>query len=362
MWDSGDFSEAGADDIVQDAAIDAIVEINPLSKGADAELKADLDTSEFTTIDFASDAGQDAVGDVAPPSEATEAEFKADLDTSEFATIDFASDADQETSREIDSSDKAADAELETKLDAAESAESDFASDVDRETPRENDSSDEAVDAELEAKLDAAESAEGDFASDADQEITEAEEKVEEDTGQEEVVEEEVETPENKDLVDEEQAEETETDLKFGELKPNSKYERNGHTYETDKLGRVEIISGELQLGEEVRTAHQTEVGKMGRENDEGGHWIGKRFKGSPDGVNLFPQDINLNRSDWKKMENEWATALEDGQEVETIMYAIYDDDGSRPIGMYVYDKMGSEEHERYFENAPHGAIKVEEE
>jgi len=149
--------------------------------------------------------------------------------------------------------------------------------------------------------------------------------------------------------------------LRFGELDSHTEYERNGYFYETDELGRVETVHANLDLGKGVRTKHQGEVGKMGLEGDEGGHLIGTRFKGSPEGVNLVPQDMNLNRSDWAKMENEWADALKSDQEVEVVIHTIYND-GNRPLGFYVYDTIGSEEHERYFTNMPHGAIDAEKE
>ena len=106
--------------------------------------------------------------------------------------------------------------------------------------------------------------------------------------------------------------------LRFGELEPNVRYERNGYEYATDAQGRVEHISGELRLEKAPRTAHQTEIGHMGIEGDQGGHLIGSRFGGTPEGVNIVPQNGYLNQHGrWRKMEDSWAEALEQGKKVK---------------------------------------------
>lgn len=143
----------------------------------------------------------------------------------------------------------------------------------------------------------------------------------------------------------------------FGELDSNATYESGGCTYETDDQGRVESVSGQLHLGEGERTSHQTEVGHMGLETDEGGHLIGTRFEGSPEGFNLTPQDANLNRGGWKTMENEWATALDAGQEVEALINVMYEQDSMRPMGYHVLDTINGESHERQFVNIPQGQL-----
>lgn len=139
--------------------------------------------------------------------------------------------------------------------------------------------------------------------------------------------------------------------LRYGEMDANTTYERNGYTYETDDHGRVTEVYGDLHLGESYRTGHQTEVGHMGVEGDEGGHLVGARFEGSPEGVNLVPQDMHLNRSDWKMMENEWATALEEGKEVTFDTSLGYDGDDSRPTDFIVTYMLDGEPHVRHFPN-----------
>jgi hypothetical protein len=148
-------------------------------------------------------------------------------------------------------------------------------------------------------------------------------------------------------------------ELRFGELQPNTTYERNGYTYETDEQGRVTQVYGDLHLGESHRTTHQTEVGHMGLEGDEGGHLVGARFGGSPEGMNLVPQNMHLNRSDWKVMENEWADALEQGKDVAFSTSLAYDEDQAptgRPSDFIVNYMIDGVTYTKYFPNSAEGS------
>jgi hypothetical protein len=67
-----------------------------------------------------------------------------------------------------------------------------------------------------------------------------------------------------------------------------------------------------------VETKLQGSVGGEARKNeDDGGHMIGHRFMSDQGDKNLFPQNSNLNRGAYKKMENEWAAWTEEGFEVK---------------------------------------------
>jgi hypothetical protein len=46
---------------------------------------------------------------------------------------------------------------------------------------------------------------------------------------------------------------------------------------------------------------------------DEGGHYIGRRFNGPTDEFNHFAQDISFNRGEYKRLENKWHRALNEG-------------------------------------------------
>ena len=155
------------------------------------------------------------------------------------------------------------------------------------------------------------------------------------------------------------EAEEQQAELRFGELQPNTTYERNGYTYETDDQGRVTQVYGDLHLGESHRTAHQTEVGHMGLEGDEGGHLVGARFGGSPEGMNLVPQNMHLNRSDWKVMENEWADALDQGKDVALSTSLAYDEEqglAGRPSDFIVNYMIDGVTYTKYFPNSAEGS------
>lgn len=147
--------------------------------------------------------------------------------------------------------------------------------------------------------------------------------------------------------------------LKFGELKPNTTYTRNGYDYATDELGRVQRVQGELKLEPAARTSHQTEVGRLGLPDDEGGHIIGTQFKGTPEGVNLVPQNWQLNRgknSPWRQMENQWAQALKEGKEVKVDIQLLYPSGGGgRPSRFLVEYTIDGKLTQDIFRNRPGG-------
>ncbi|WP_281649117.1 DNA/RNA non-specific endonuclease [Parendozoicomonas sp. Alg238-R29] len=101
-----------------------------------------------------------------------------------------------------------------------------------------------------------------------------------------------------------------------GRLIINHKYKVGPYLYETDKAGRVNRVSGELDLSTRDRnTYQQTKSGKEdgikdGLTDDDGGHLIASIFDGAGEQINYAPMNSNLNRGAWKKMENRWAEAL----------------------------------------------------
>jgi len=93
-------------------------------------------------------------------------------------------------------------------------------------------------------------------------------------------------------------------------LKPNITYTTpEGYTYKTDELGRITSAEGTLQLIGGKRNAYaQQTVGRDDRQkDDDGGHLIATIFKGSGDFDNLVPMNGNLNKGEWKKLENAWS-------------------------------------------------------
>ena len=83
---------------------------------------------------------------------------------------------------------------------------------------------------------------------------------------------------------------------------------------------------------------------------------IATRFDGTAEGVNLVPQDPNLNRGAWKRMENEWARALQEGKQVKVDVEISYPPGTtSRPGAFDVTYWIDEIEHSLTFRNKPGG-------
>lgn len=122
--------------------------------------------------------------------------------------------------------------------------------------------------------------------------------------------------------------------LKDGELEPNTTYELNGNTYTTDELGRIihceakpkrspenpRDVNAQLQVGGEDR-----------RLSDQGGHIIGRDLNGDGGAGNLVAMDSRINQSDYKRMENDIKTALDDGKDVTVTTDINYSGASKRP-------------------------------
>lgn len=150
-------------------------------------------------------------------------------------------------------------------------------------------------------------------------------------------------------------------------LQPNTIYEyENGDSVETDEKGRVIKSTFTPVLVEDKRTPEDSQktqaVGKEGKEGDEGGHIQAHSLGGSSERINLFPQDANFNRGEYKKIENSIRNDLKEGKDVKVTVELIYDDpDSSRPsrvrVTKTVTDSNGNVEVTSITkENAPQGA------
>ncbi len=145
-------------------------------------------------------------------------------------------------------------------------------------------------------------------------------------------------------------------------LKPNIQYTSpEGYTYKTDELGRIISCEGTLQKGvaERNKYAQRTVGGKDRLPDDEGGHLIASIFKGSGDIDNLVPMDSNLNKGEWKKLENDWAKALNatPPEEVKVKITPVYEGNSKRPTRFIIKQKIGDEDWEPpiFFDNVPGG-------
>ena len=115
---------------------------------------------------------------------------------------------------------------------------------------------------------------------------------------------------------------------------PNTTYQVDGNkTYKTDSLGRVETVEAKLSLNSNDRNGYQQcKTGKCGVSGDEGGHLIATIFTGPGEKLNIVPMNSNLNRGEWKKMENSWAKALRENKQVEVKIDLVYSGDNNRPV------------------------------
>ena len=124
-----------------------------------------------------------------------------------------------------------------------------------------------------------------------------------------------------------------------GKLKPNIKYKAGefDYLYETDSLGRInKFETDDLKLTErENRLPHNSNTpGKL--KGDHAGHLAGDRFGGSPELDNLVSQSSNVNLSQYKKIENQWAKELKEGKRVKVNVEIKYDGNSLRPSGFSV--------------------------
>ena len=123
------------------------------------------------------------------------------------------------------------------------------------------------------------------------------------------------------------------TQLNKGILKPNCAYVtgENNYIYKTDELGRQYGATACLQLKK-----HDKRKGNVGKPagklpGDEAGHLFADMFGGSRFLDNLVAQSFNVNRSQYRKMENTWQRALKDGKSVYVDIDINYEGNGFRP-------------------------------
>lgn len=140
------------------------------------------------------------------------------------------------------------------------------------------------------------------------------------------------------------------------ELEPNTKFERNGYTYETDEKGRVKSAEGKLQTkdhkGRNEMPDSRSVVarGEMAYTDDRG-HLIADRFNGSGELENLVPMDGKLNKGDYAKLEGTLAEAVEFGADVRLKVEPVYEGDEVRPTEFRVSYSIDGEKDVIVFKN-----------
>ncbi len=120
-----------------------------------------------------------------------------------------------------------------------------------------------------------------------------------------------------------------------GTLKPNQEYTAGEHdyVYKTDSNGNITSVHAD-ELHPKThsgRLKHEsnTVVKQVG---DDAGHLIADRFGGSAGKDNIVSQNRSLNRSAYKKMENQIDKELNNGQKVTDFNIKIKNSTSGRPL------------------------------
>ncbi len=146
------------------------------------------------------------------------------------------------------------------------------------------------------------------------------------------------------------------------ELHPNTTYEVNGYTYKTDDMGRIISAEGKLQVqdhDDRKTITDSREVighGEM-KATDDRAHLFSDRVNGKEDLSNIVPMDRNLNRGDYKKMENTLVDAVNAGADVRMKVEPVYDknNDSYRPDSFRVSYSIDGEKEVIVFKNGDGG-------
>ena len=138
-------------------------------------------------------------------------------------------------------------------------------------------------------------------------------------------------------------------------LLPNTTFEVNKYTYETDEQGRVISASGKLYIRDANYVRNTEKVrNKEGQEynpTDDEGHLIAHQFGGSDSLENLVPQDSRLNQKDYANMENELARHVKAGAEVQYKVQLVYEGNSNRPSEFHVTYSIDGDRNVRVFRN-----------
>lgn len=148
-----------------------------------------------------------------------------------------------------------------------------------------------------------------------------------------------------------------------GKLQPNMTYELNGNLYTTDEKGR--IISCEAKPVRSPENSRDNEAqrqagGEDRRPNDQGGHIVGRDMNGDGDIGNLVAMDSKINQSDYKRMENDIKTALDERKDVTTKTEMTYSGDSERPDKITVTVTADGKDTVYKFDNNLDGSIRDE--
>ena len=139
------------------------------------------------------------------------------------------------------------------------------------------------------------------------------------------------------------------------ELRPNSEYTIDGVTYKTDDHGRIVSCDGQAKStpdGERDLKAQNMAGGEDRKPGDQGGHILARIFGGAKGIENMLAmRGTAINQSVYKRMENEIAKALEDGKDVYIHVDVEYEGDSQRPSKITVKYTIDGKETNIQFDN-----------
>lgn len=128
----------------------------------------------------------------------------------------------------------------------------------------------------------------------------------------------------------------------------------NGYTFTIgDRHGMVRVRGGLSQTSTPVRSrkAQASAGGADRRRTDDGGHYIAARFNGPSDAFNHFAQDANFNRGTYRRLEDQWATALRAHKKVTVSIVPHYKNSSMRPHEIDVSFSVNGHEESLKFSN-----------
>jgi len=124
------------------------------------------------------------------------------------------------------------------------------------------------------------------------------------------------------------------------ELLPNREYTVNGVTYKTDDLGRIISCDGSPKStpeGERDNKAQTIAGGEDRQEGDQGGHIIARVLGGAKGIENMLAMRGPINQGPYSHMmEKELIEATKEGKDVQVHVDVKYDGDSQRPSKIIV--------------------------
>ena len=127
--------------------------------------------------------------------------------------------------------------------------------------------------------------------------------------------------------------------------------------FELDPLGRTGMAEGALGTSKTDRSRRmQGEAGKPDRRpRDDGGHFIAPRFGGPKAAYNHFAQEANFNRGAYRALEDSWAKAQKEGEDVRVRIDGRYAVGSRRPDELCVEWTIAGTTRRRKFKNEAGG-------